>query len=195
MYEQLGVPGMEAYRKTTEYCKGKGLAVIGDVKRGDIGSTSAAYANAHLGRVFVGEKEYALFDSDFATVNPYLGSDGVNPFLKVCDEQDKGIFVLVKTSNPSSGEFQDRYVLDLKDGARTDHLPEREGGVSLETLLRSLGPEALTEVKVRPLYEMVGEQVAAWASNERLIGKYGYSEVGAVVGRRTRRSGRCSGRS
>ena len=110
MYEQFGIPGLTAFKKTVDYCKEKGLAVIGDVKRGDIGSTSAAYAVGHLGRVQVGSKSYVPFDEDFATVNPYLGSDGVNPFLKVCKEEKKGIFILVKTSNPSSGEFQDRLI-------------------------------------------------------------------------------------
>ena len=99
MYEQFGIPGMITYRRTIEYCRSKGLIVIGDVKRGDIGSTSEAYARGHLAG--------KAFDVDFATVNPYLGSDGVKPFLKICKEYDKGIFVLVKTSNPSSGEFQD----------------------------------------------------------------------------------------
>ncbi len=143
MYEQFGIPGLAAFKKTVDYCKEKGLVVIGDVKRGDIGSTSAAYAAGHLGHVQVGSKSYAPFDEDFATVNPYLGSDGVNPFLKVCKEEKKGIFVLVKTSNPSSGEFQDRLV----DG--------------------------------KPLYELVGEKVAAWG--EELMGE-DYSYVGAVVG-------------
>ena len=110
MYEQFGVAGLIAFQKTVAYCKEKVLVVIGDVKRGDIGSTSEAYAVAHLGKVVVGEKSYAPFDEDFATVNPYLGSDGINPFIKVCKEENKGIFVLVKTSNPSSGEFQDRLV-------------------------------------------------------------------------------------
>ena len=99
MYEQFGIPGMIAYRRTVEYSRSRGLIVIGDVKRGDIGSTSEAYARGHLAG--------KAFDVDFATVNPYLGSDGVKPFLTVCKEHDKGIFVLVKTSNPSSGEFQD----------------------------------------------------------------------------------------
>lgn len=143
MYEQFGIPGLAAFKKTVDYCKEKGLVVIGDVKRGDIGSTSAAYAAGHLGHVQVGSKSYAPFDEDFVTVNPYLGSDGVNPFLKVCKEEKKGIFVLVKTSNPSSGEFQDQLV----DG--------------------------------RPLYELVGEKVAAWG--EELMGE-DYSYVGAVVG-------------
>ncbi|MCM1344092.1 MAG: orotidine-5'-phosphate decarboxylase, partial [Muribaculaceae bacterium] len=110
MYEQFGIPGLTVFKRTVDYCKEKGLVVIGDVKRGDIGSTSEAYAVAHLGKVQVGSKAYSAFDEDFATVNPYLGSDGVKPFLKVCAEEKKGIFVLVKTSNPSSGEFQDRLI-------------------------------------------------------------------------------------
>lgn len=110
MYEQFGIPGLIAYKKTVEYCKSKDLVVIGDIKRGDIGSTSAAYAVGHLGQVQVSSKKYAGFDEDFATVNPYLGSDGVKPFMDVCKEEKKGIFVLVKTSNPSSGEFQDRVI-------------------------------------------------------------------------------------
>ena len=110
MYEQFGVPGLMAFKKTVDYCKEKGLVIIGDIKRGDIGSTSSAYAVGHLGKVQVGSKTYVPFDEDFATVNPYLGSDGVKPFMKVCQEENKGLFILVKTSNPSSGEFQDRLI-------------------------------------------------------------------------------------
>lgn len=110
MYEQFGVPGMAAYEKTVAYCQSRGLIVIGDIKRGDIGSTSEAYAAGHLGHVQVGSRTLAGFHEDFATVNPYLGSDGVRPFLKVCGQEKKGIFVLVKTSNPSSGELQDRLI-------------------------------------------------------------------------------------
>ncbi len=143
MYEQFGIEGLKAFKKTVEYCQSKGLTVIGDVKRGDIGSTSAAYATAHLGRVKVGNAMLTPFGEDFATVNPYLGSDGIEPFLKVCREEKKGIFILVKTSNPSSGEFQDRLI----DG--------------------------------RPLYELVGEQVAKWG--ETCMSET-YSYVGAVVG-------------
>lgn len=143
MYEQFGIPGLQAFKKTVDYCKGKGLVVIGDIKRGDIGSTSAAYAVGHLGTVQVGDKTYAPFDEDFVTVNPYLGSDGVNPFLDVCRQEKKGIFVLVKTSNPSSGEFQDQLI------------------------------------NGRPLYELVGEKVAAWGA-EAMGDDYSY--VGAVVG-------------
>lgn len=110
MYEQFGIEGLKAFKKTVDYCKSKDLVVIGDVKRGDIGSTSAAYAVGHLGSVQVGSKSYVPFDEDFATVNPYFGSDGVKPFMEVCKEHKKGLFILVKTSNPSSGEFQDQLV-------------------------------------------------------------------------------------
>lgn len=146
MYEQFGIEGLIAYKKTVDYCKEKGLVVIGDIKRGDIGSTSEAYAVGHLGKVQVGSNSYYGFDEDFATVNPYLGSDGVKPFIKVCKEEKKGLFILVKTSNPSSGEFQDRLIADADN---------------------------------RPLYEVVGEQVAKWG--EEHMGD-SYSYIGAVVG-------------
>ena len=114
MYEQFGMPGLEAFDKTVRYCKQKGLVVIGDIKRGDIGSTSTAYAIGHLGSVKIGSTVCKGFDEDFVTVNPYLGSDGVKPFIEVCKEEKKGIFVLVKTSNPSSGEFQDQLIGNRK---------------------------------------------------------------------------------
>ncbi|MFP3156042.1 orotidine-5'-phosphate decarboxylase [Lachnospiraceae bacterium ZAX-1] len=110
MYEQFGIEGLKAFQKTVDYCHEKGVIVIGDVKRGDIGSTSAAYAAGHLGKVKVGEKEYSPFHEDFITVNPYFGTDGIKPFVDVCKEEKKGLFILVKTSNPSSGEFQDRLI-------------------------------------------------------------------------------------
>ena len=112
MYEQFGVPGVAVFARTVEYCKEKGLIVIGDVKRGDIGSTSAAYAAGHIGIVKIGNHVLRGFKEDFVTVNPYLGTDGVKPFVDVCKAEDRGIFVLVKTSNPSSGEFQDRVIDD-----------------------------------------------------------------------------------
>ena len=110
MYEQFGIEGLMAFHKTCEYAKEKGLVIIGDIKRGDIGSTSTAYAIGHVGQVKVGSNLYRGFDEDFVTVNPYLGTDGVKPFIDVCKEEKKGIFVLVKTSNPSSGEFQDQLI-------------------------------------------------------------------------------------
>ena len=110
MYEQFGIEGLKIYARTVEYCQKMGLLVIGDVKRGDIGSTSSAYAVGHLGRVKVGSNVCSGFNTDFITINPYLGTDGVKPFVDVCNDEDRGLFVLVKTSNPSSGEFQDRLI-------------------------------------------------------------------------------------
>lgn len=110
MYEQFGIEGLMVFKDTVDYAKSKGIVVIGDIKRGDIGTTSAAYATGHLGKVEVGSKKYSLFDEDFVTVNPYLGTDGIKPFVDVCKEEKKGLFILVKTSNKSSGEFQDRLI-------------------------------------------------------------------------------------
>ena len=110
MYEQFGIPGLMAFKKTLDYCHEKGLLVIGDAKRGDIGSTSTAYAIGHLGKVKIGSTEIAPIDADFLTINPYMGSDSVVPFVEECKKNDKGLFILVKTSNPSSGEFQDQKV-------------------------------------------------------------------------------------
>lgn len=110
MYEQFGIEGLKAFKRTCDYAKSKGLVIIGDIKRGDIGSTSEAYAVGHVGKVRIGDHVFSPFTEDFVTVNPYLGSDGVKPFIKVCKEENKGMFILVKTSNPSSGEFQDQLV-------------------------------------------------------------------------------------
>lgn len=110
MYEQFGIPGLITYKRTIDYCQEKGLVVIGDIKRGDIGSTSEAYAAGHLGKVKVGSSSCYGFNEDFVTLAPYMGSDSITPFVKVCREEKKGIFILVKTSNPSSTEFQDRLV-------------------------------------------------------------------------------------
>ncbi len=152
MYEQFGVEGLIAFQKTVAYCKEKGLVVIGDIKRGDIGSTSEAYAVGHLGQVQVGNTMCRSFEEDFATINPYFGTDGVKPFIDVCKKEKKGLFILVKTSNPSSGEFQDRLFL----------------------------PEGSSDAAgARPLYEIVGEKVAEWAAEH--MGET-YSYIGAVVG-------------
>lgn len=112
MYEQFGIPGIMAFKKTVDYCKSKDLVVIGDIKRGDIGSTSAAYATGHIGKVQIRANKIAPFDEDFVTLNPYMGADSITPFIDVCKEEKKGLFILVKTSNPSSGDFQDQMVGD-----------------------------------------------------------------------------------
>lgn len=107
-YEMFGIPGMEAFRETCQYAKEKGMIVIADIKRGDIGSTAAGYSNAFLGKTPIGDKQEAIYDVDFITVNPYMGTDCVKPFIEDCKKYNKGIFILVKTSNPSSGELQDQ---------------------------------------------------------------------------------------
>lgn len=145
MYERYGIEGLKAYAKTCAYAKSKGLIVIGDIKRSDIASTAEAYSDGHIGKVSVGENIFESdFKQDFITLNPYLGSDSITPFLKDCETYEKGLFVLAKTSNPNSGETQDLLV----DGV--------------------------------PFYERVGTLIEKWG--ESLIGKYGYSSVGAVVG-------------
>ena len=111
-YELLGWEGVRALKQTIEYAREKGLYVIADAKRGDIGSTAEAYSGAWLGCVNVGGKALVPFGADAVTVNGYLGRDGILPFLDVCQKEDKAIFVLVKTSNPSSADLQDRSVGD-----------------------------------------------------------------------------------
>lgn len=144
MYERYGIEGMQAYLKTIEYAKEKGLIIIGDIKRSDIASTAEAYSDGHIGRVEIMDKSFDIFKQDFITLNPYLGSDSIVPFLKDCKKYEKGLFILAKTSNPNSAEIQDLIV----DGI--------------------------------PLYEKIGSLIDRWGSE--LIGKNGYSEVGAVVG-------------
>ncbi|MEG2380840.1 MAG: orotidine-5'-phosphate decarboxylase [Oscillospiraceae bacterium] len=143
-YEMYGLEGLECLHKTIEYAKEKNMYVLLDAKRGDIGATSEAYAKAYLGETQIGSKSLSAFGADCVTVNPYLGTDGVKPFVDQCTKHKKGIFVLVKTSNKSSGELQD------------------------------------LEVDGKAIYEHVAELVNTWGGD--LIGKYGYSSVGAVVG-------------
>ena len=106
-YEMFGIEGMKVFDETCKYAKSKGMIVIADMKRGDIGTTAQAYSNAAIGRTPIGEINHSIFDVEFVTVNPYLGTDGVKPFVDDCAKYGKGIFVLVKTSNKSSGELQD----------------------------------------------------------------------------------------
>lgn len=120
-YEMYGIPGIQCMHDTIEYAKSKGMYVILDAKRGDIGTTSEAYATAYLGKTQVGEKKLEAYGADCMTINPYLGTDGVAPFIKECAENEKGVFILVKTSNKSSGEIQ-----DLKSGGKHiyEHMAE-----------------------------------------------------------------------
>ncbi len=143
-YEALGYHGVRVFEETCKLAREHGLYVIADAKRGDIGSTSELYSAAFLGRVKVGQSEFAPVDADALTVNPYLGSDNVKPFLADCEAYDKAIFVLVRTSNKSSRELQ------------------------------------LLMTPDRPLFHAVAELCRLWG--KPLIGSYGYSSVGFVVG-------------
>ena len=144
-YEMYGWQGVRALERTIAYAKSKGMFVITDGKRNDIGTTMEAYAKAHLGVTDVEGESFEAFGGDALTVNGYLGTDGVKPVINVCKDKDKGMFILVKTSNPSSGELQDR---SIDDG--------------------------LT------IYRTMGNMCEKWG--EELMGEYGYSGVGAVVG-------------
>ena len=112
-YEMFGIDGMECFKETCKYAKEKGMIVIADIKRGDIGTTAQGYSNAYLGETLVGDETRSFYVIDWVTVNPYLGIDGIKPFIEDCKKYNKGIFILVKTSNKSSGELQD---LKLEDG-------------------------------------------------------------------------------
>lgn len=145
MYEQFGTAGLETYFKTIEYAKSKGLIVIGDIKRGDIASTALAYSNAHIGKVNIDGEYVEISKTDFITLNPYMGYDSIEPYLKDCKDYDKGLFVLVKTSNAGSADIQD---IKTENG--------------------------------KTIYSHVGNLVSEWGKN--LMGKCGYSNIGAVVG-------------
>ena len=144
-YEMYGWQGVKALCDTISYAKSKGMFIITDGKRNDIGTTMEAYAAAHLGETAVNGESIEAFGADALTVNGYLGTDGIKPLLNICKEKDKGIFVLVKTSNPSSGELQD---MKLKTN--------------------------------ESVYEHMGKMCEDWG--KELVGEYGYSAVGAVVG-------------
>lgn len=157
-YEMYGWPGVKALHDTIAYARERGMFVITDGKRNDIGSTMEAYAAAHLGSVGVGRVRCVPFGGDALTVNPYLGSDGVEPLLSVCREGDKGIFMLVKTSNPSSGELQDRVfsgggalyetVGDLCE-QWGEELPGRYGYSGVGAVVGATWPRQLGELRVR----------------------------------------------
>ena len=155
-YEMYGVPGMKAFEETCRYAKEKGMIVIADIKRGDIGSTAQGYSNAFLGRTTVGETSHTIYDVDFVTVNPYMGTDCVKPFIEDCKKYNKGIFILVKTSNPSSGELQD---LKLENGQEVymevtelvekwgEELRGKYGYSSIAAVVGATYPEQLEQIR------------------------------------------------
>ena len=156
-YEMFGIEGMKAFKGTCKYAKEKGMIVIADAKRGDIGSTAKGYSNAYLGQTPIGEEKIEVFENiDFLTVNPYLGVDSITPFVEDCIKYGKGIFVLVKTSNPSSGELQD---LKLENGKTVyehvaslvekwgEELRGEYGYSSVAAVVGATYPEQLKEIR------------------------------------------------
>lgn len=155
-YEMFGIPGMQAFKETCEYAKQKGMIVIADIKRGDIGSTAQGYSNAYLGKTKIGDIEQSIYDIDFVTVNPYMGTDCVKPFIDDCKKYNKGLFILVKTSNPSSGELQDlklengkevyKQVAELVEKWGTELIGEN-GYSSIAAVVGATYPEQLKQIR------------------------------------------------
>ncbi len=191
-YEMYGHYGIRTLEKTIRYAKLNGMFVITDGKRNDIGATMEAYTNAHLGSTVVGENEIEAFGADALTVNGYLGTDGIEPLLKVCREKDKGIYVLVKTSNKSSGELQD---LKLEDGtpiyAKMGNLCEQWGADTIGkygysavgAVVGATYPEMLTELRQRLPHTMflVPGYGAQGGGAEGLKGGFDENGLGAIV--------------
>ena len=175
-YERYGLDGIRAYIMTIEYAAGRGLMVIGDVKRGDIGSTAAAYAG-HIEPARLFGHKFEIWNEDAVTLNPYLGSDSVAPFLEALRGRDKGVFMLVKTSNPGSADIQDILVGGATGATDASEVTEATGATDTTEASGAPGAPGLV-----PLYEHVAALVSAWGEGEGLMGECGYSKVGAVVG-------------
>ena len=192
MYEQLGEEGIKAYIETIKYAKSKGLIVIGDIKRGDIASTAEAYSNGHIGMVKIGDTNQKVYESDFVTVNPYMGYDAVSPYLNNCEKYDKGLFILVKTSNPFGGQIQD---IETKDGTQIyekvgelvsrwgkDYIGE-SGFSKIGAVVGATYPEQ--GKKLRALmphtFFLVPGYGAQGATAEDLVGCFNKEGIGAIV--------------
>ncbi|MBQ6707437.1 MAG: orotidine-5'-phosphate decarboxylase [Clostridia bacterium] len=192
-YELLGWQGMKTLAETIEYAHSKGMYVITDGKRNDIGSTMEAYASGHLGKIMVGDKEVAPFDGDALTVNGYLGTDTIAPLLDVCNKYDKGIFVLVKTSNPSSGELQDK-LLKEEDTTIYHHmgtmcsqwgesLQGKYGYTGIGAVVGATYPKQLTELRAAfpKIFFLVPGYGAQGAGGQDIAGAFDDKGLGAIV--------------
>ncbi len=190
-YEMFGHYGVKTLEKTIRYAKLNGMFVITDGKRNDIGATMEAYADAHLGAVTVGENELEAFAADALTVNGYLGTDGITPLLKVCRERDKGIFVLVKTSNPSSGEIQDKLIGDTPLYAVMGDMCEKWGSgtegkygySAVGAVVGATYPQQLAQLRERlpHTFFLVPGYGAQGGGAEGLKGAFDKNGIGAVV--------------
>lgn len=190
-YEMYGWEGVRVLTETISYAKSKGMYVMTDGKRNDIGATMEAYAAAHLGTVAVGDQIFEPFGADALTVNGYLGTDGIAPLLKICTERDKGIFVLAKTSNPSSGELQDKCIDDTPVYAAMGDMCEKWGentigeyGYSaVGAVVGATYPEQLSELRKRLPHTMflVPGYGAQGGGAEGLRGAFDKNGLGAIV--------------
>ena len=190
-YEMYGHYGVKTLEKTIRYAKLKGMFVITDGKRNDIGATMEAYTSAHLGTVMVGDTECEPFAADALTVNGYLGTDGIDPLLKVCAEKDKGIYVLVKTSNKSSGELQDKLIDGTPVYAVMGDMCEKWGEnqigeydySSVGAVVGATYPEQLSELRKRLTHTMflVPGYGAQGGGAEGIAGAFDKNGLGAIV--------------
>ncbi|MEE5992315.1 MAG: orotidine-5'-phosphate decarboxylase [Oscillospiraceae bacterium] len=190
-YEMYGWAGMKTLEDTIRYARGKGMYVITDGKRNDIGATMQAYTTAHLGVVMIGENALEPFGADALTVNGYLGTDGINPLLEVCKARDKGIFVLVKTSNPSSGELQDQLMDGVPLYARMGDLCEKWGADTIgESGYSAVGavvgatyPAQLKELRARlpHTFFLVPGYGAQGGGAEGVAGAFDENGIGGIV--------------
>jgi len=190
-YEQYGIEGMEAYQLTCDYASAKGMIVIGDIKRGDIGSTSDAYADGHLGYTEIEGEKHNAFSVDMVTVNPYLGDDSLKSFVDRIKEHDKGMFILVKTSNPSSSQLQnlkveDKTIYEIVAGMVHDWTQKTEnykGYSPIGAVVGATYPEE--SVKLRKLmpsaYFLVPGYGAQGASGKDITGCFNEDGLGAIV--------------
>ena len=162
-YEMYGLEGMKAFEETCKYAKEKGMIVIADIKRSDIGTTAQAYSNAFLGKTKIGDKEQCIYDVDFVTLNPYMGIDSIKPFIEDCKKYNKGVFILVKTSNPSSGDLQDE---KLENG--------EEVYINVAKLVEKWGEELIGENGYSSVSAVVGATYPKQLEEIREVAKHSY---------------------
>ena len=162
-YEMYGIEGIKVFEETCQYAKEKEMVVIADIKRGDIGTTAQCYSNAFLGKTKIGEKEESIFDIDFVTLNPYMGIDSIKPFIEDCKKYNKGVFILVKTSNPSSGDLQDA---KLENG--------EEVYIKVAKLIEKWGEELIGEYGYSSVSAVVGATYPKQLEEIREVAKHAY---------------------
>ena len=191
-YEMYGWQGVKALKETIDYAKKKGMFVMTDAKRNDIGATMEAYAQAHLGETALESGKQSAFGADALTVNAYLGTDGIKPLLDICNTGDKGIFVLVKTSNPSSGELQD---LKLENGKTVyqqmgemcekwgESLAGKYGYSGVGAVVGATYPEQLSELRktLAKTFFLVPGYGAQGGGAKDILGAFDENGLGGII--------------